>query len=72
MGTGDGFVSVSDGVSNTETLNFNNCIGLSANLPGNYGTYSVGIFPDSEKVFIEITETEGTFYIQSVELFLIE
>uniref|UniRef100_UPI0005CF27E2 insecticidal delta-endotoxin Cry8Ea1 family protein n=1 Tax=Bacillus cereus TaxID=1396 RepID=UPI0005CF27E2 len=51
VGPGDGFVSVSDGVSNTETLNFNNCNGLPANLPGNYVTHSVEIFPDSEKVF---------------------
>ncbi|MED1164580.1 pesticidal protein, partial [Bacillus paranthracis] len=41
-------------------------------LPAGYVTKELEYFPETDKVWIEIGETEGTFIVDSVELLLME
>lgn len=60
-GLGKGYVTMMDCNENQETLKFTSC-------EEGYMTKTVEVFPESDRVRIEIGETEGTFYIQSIEL----
>ncbi|ARV91397.1 pesticidal protein [Bacillus thuringiensis serovar roskildiensis] len=66
---------MTDEEGNTDQLTFGTCeeIGASnAFLSTGYITKELEFFPDTEKVRIEIGETEGIFQVESVELFLME
>ncbi|AZJ24771.1 hypothetical protein CT694_35710 (plasmid) [Bacillus wiedmannii bv. thuringiensis] len=60
-GPGKGYVTIMDCNENQETLTFTSC-------EEGYMTKTVEVFPESDRVRIEMGETEGTFYIQSIEL----
>nr|WFP21575.1 Cry56_orf1-like protein [Bacillus thuringiensis] len=60
-GTGKGYVTMMDCNGKQETLTFTSC-------EEGYMTKTVEVFPESDRVRIEIGETEGTFYIDSIEL----
>nr|WFP21573.1 Cry53_orf2-like protein [Bacillus thuringiensis] len=60
-GTGKGYVTMMDCNGKQETLTFTSC-------EEEYMTKTVEVFPESDRVRIEIGETEGTFYINSIEL----
>ncbi|MGF9922976.1 pesticidial crystal protein, partial [Bacillus toyonensis] len=60
-GPGKGYVTMMDCNGNQETLKFTSC-------EEGYMTKTVEIFPESDRVRIEIGETEGTFYVDSIEL----
>ncbi|WP_252198956.1 insecticidal delta-endotoxin Cry8Ea1 family protein [Bacillus mycoides] len=60
-GTGKGYVTMMDCNNNQETLTFTSC-------EEGYITKTVEVFPDTDSVRIEIGETEGSFYIESIEL----
>ncbi|AZJ24465.1 pesticidial crystal protein (plasmid) [Bacillus wiedmannii bv. thuringiensis] len=60
-GPGKGYVTMMDCNGNQETLKFTSC-------EEGYMTKTVEIFPESDRVRIEMGETEGTFYIDSIEL----
>nr|AFR75152.1 pesticidal crystal protein [Bacillus thuringiensis] len=60
-GPGKGYVTMMDCNGNLETLKFTSC-------EEGYMTKTVEVFPESDRVRIEIGETEGTFYIDSIEL----
>nr|ABW08088.1 insecticidal crystal protein [Bacillus thuringiensis] len=81
-GVGNGYVSIRDGGNQTETLTFSasdydtnsvyntqasNTNGLYNEQTG-YITKTVTFIPYTDQVWIEMSETEGTFYIESVEL----
>ncbi|QPW51643.1 pesticidial crystal protein (plasmid) [Bacillus thuringiensis] len=60
-GHGKGYVTMMDCNGNQEALKFTSC-------EEGYMTKTVEVFPESDRVRIEIGETEGTFYIDSIEL----
>nr|BAB72019.1 Cry40ORF2 protein [Bacillus thuringiensis serovar aizawai] len=60
-GPGKGYVTMMDCNGNQETLKFTSC-------EEGYMTKTVEVFPESDRVRIEIGETEGTFYVDSIEL----
>ncbi|MEB4814625.1 pesticidial crystal protein [Bacillus thuringiensis] len=60
-GPGKGYVTMMDCNGHQETLKFTSC-------EEGYMTKTVEVFPESDRVRIEIGETEGTFYIDSIEL----
>ncbi len=60
-GSGKGYVTLMDCNGKQETLKFTSC-------EEGYMTKTVEVFPESDRVRIEIGETEGTFYIDSIEL----
>nr|BAD08533.1 hypothetical protein [Bacillus thuringiensis serovar entomocidus] len=60
-GPGKGYVTMMGCNGKQETLTFTSC-------DGGYMTKTVEVFPESERVRIEIGETEGSFYIESIEL----
>ncbi|WP_230690659.1 pesticidial crystal protein [Bacillus thuringiensis] len=60
-GPGKGYVTMMDCNGNQETLKFTSC-------EEGYMTKTVEVFPESDRVRIEMGETEGTFYIDSIEL----
>ncbi|MBT2579834.1 pesticidial crystal protein [Bacillus sp. ISL-8] len=60
-GPGKGYVTMMDCNGKQETLKFTSC-------EEGYMTKTVEVFPESDRVRIEIGETEGTFYIDSIEL----
>ncbi|QPW51714.1 pesticidial crystal protein (plasmid) [Bacillus thuringiensis] len=60
-GPGKGYVTMMDCNGKQETLKFTSC-------EEGYVTKTVEVFPESDRVRIEIGETEGTFYIDSIEL----
>ncbi|MBZ8125721.1 pesticidial crystal protein [Bacillus thuringiensis] len=64
-GPGKGYVTMMDCNGKQETLKFTSC-------EEEYMTKTVEVFPESDRVRIEIGETEGTFYIQSIELLCIK
>nr|AGM16383.1 cry protein [Bacillus thuringiensis] len=81
-GVGNGYVSIRDGGNQTETLTFSasdyntdsvyntqvsNTNGLYNEQTG-YTTKTVTFIPYTDQVWIEMSETEGMFYIESVEL----
>lgn len=74
-GLGEGSVTIYDGEGNTDILTFSACDstdgGHYTSITG-YVTKELEFFPDAEKVCIEMGETEGTFKVESVELFLME
>nr|MCG3426722.1 pesticidial crystal protein [Bacillus thuringiensis] len=64
-GPGKGYVTMMDCNGNQETLKFTSC-------EEGYMTKTVEVFPESDRVRIEAGETEGTFYIDSIELICIK
>lgn len=60
-GPGKGYVTMKNCDGNQETLTFTSC-------EEGYITKTVEIFPENDRVRIEIGETEGSFYIESIEL----
>ncbi|MGF2773187.1 pesticidial crystal protein [Bacillus cereus] len=60
-GFGKGYVAIMDCKNNQETLTFTYC-------DEGYITKTVEVFPESNHVRIEVGETEGSFYIESIEL----
>nr|AEI26333.1 cry39Ab-like protein [Bacillus thuringiensis] len=60
-GPGKGYVTMMDCNGNQETLKFTSC-------EEGYMTKTAEVFPESDRVRIEMGETEGTFYIDSIEL----
>ncbi|MGE6619118.1 pesticidial crystal protein [Bacillus mycoides] len=60
-GPGKGYVTMMDCNGKQETLTFTSC-------EEGYMTKTVEVFPESDRVRIEIGETEGTFYIDNIEL----
>ncbi|MCU5409264.1 pesticidial crystal protein [Bacillus cereus] len=60
-GPGKGYVTMMDCNGTQETLKFTSC-------EEGYMTKTVEVFPESDRVRIEVGETEGTFYIDSIEL----
>ncbi|MES9783632.1 pesticidial crystal protein [Bacillus thuringiensis] len=60
-GPGKGYVTMIDCNGNQETMKFTSC-------EEGYMTKTVEVFPGNDRVRIEIGETEGTFYIDSIEL----
>ncbi|AFU17343.1 C-terminal half of 130-kDa type delta-endotoxin (plasmid) [Bacillus thuringiensis MC28] len=60
-GPGKGYVTMMDCNGKQETLTFTSC-------EEGYMTKTVKVFPESDRVRIEIGETEGSFYIESIEL----
>ncbi|AXY11484.1 hypothetical protein CUC43_33410 (plasmid) [Bacillus thuringiensis LM1212] len=78
-GAGKGTVTMSDGADYTETLTFTSCdyntIGTQTMTGGTlsgFVTKTLEIFPDTDRIRIDIGETEGTFKIESVELICME
>nr|AGU13819.1 pesticidal protein [Bacillus thuringiensis] len=74
-GLGEGYVTITDEEGNTDQLTFGACEEIDASnafISTGYITKELEFFPDTEKVRIEIGETEGTFQVESVELFLME
>ncbi|MGI8363133.1 hypothetical protein [Bacillus cereus] len=70
VGSGDGYVTIRDGAHHRETLTFNVC-----DYDGN-GTYvndntpitkEVAFYPHTEHMWVEISETDGAFHIESIE-----
>ncbi|WP_172805479.1 pesticidial crystal protein [Bacillus mycoides] len=60
-GPGKGYVTMMDCNGNQETLKFTSC-------EEGYMTKTVEVFPESDRIRIEMGETEGTFYVDSIEL----
>ncbi|WP_237982679.1 pesticidial crystal protein [Bacillus thuringiensis] len=60
-GPGKGYVTMMDCNGYQETLKFTSC-------EEGYMTKTVEVFPESGRVRIEMGETEGTFYVDSIEL----
>nr|BAD67158.1 hypothetical protein [Bacillus thuringiensis] len=60
-GSGKGYVTLMGCNGKKETLTFTSC-------DGGYITKTVEVFPESDRVRIEIGETEGSFYVESIEL----
>nr|AGM39663.1 DGI-11 [Bacillus thuringiensis] len=74
-GLGEGYVTITDEEGNTDQLRFGGCEEIDASnsfVSTGYVTKELEFFPDTEKVRIEIGETEGIFQVGSVELFLME
>ncbi|WP_267378628.1 insecticidal delta-endotoxin Cry8Ea1 family protein [Bacillus sp. GM_Baccil_2] len=74
-GLGEGYVTITDEEGNTDQLRFGGCEEIDASntfVSTGYMTKELEFFPDTEKVRIEIGATEGTFQVESVELFLME
>ncbi|MFJ1118982.1 pesticidal protein, partial [Bacillus thuringiensis] len=74
-GLGEGYVTITDEEGHTDQLTFSTCEEIDASntfVSTGYITKELEFFPDTEKVRIEIGETEGTFQVESIELFLIE
>ncbi|MBY7115385.1 pesticidial crystal protein [Bacillus sp. 17RED48] len=60
-GPGKGYVTMMDCNGKQETLKFISC-------EEGYMTKTVEVFPESDRIRIEMGETEGTFYVDSIEL----
>ncbi|MGX5576209.1 insecticidal delta-endotoxin Cry8Ea1 family protein [Bacillus toyonensis] len=68
-GGGKGTVTISDCTAYPETLLFTSC---DKNTIDTFVTKTLEIFPDTDRIRIDIGETEGMFKIESVELICIE
>ncbi|ARV91367.1 pesticidal protein [Bacillus thuringiensis serovar roskildiensis] len=74
-GLGEGYITITDEEGHTDQLTFGTCEEIDASntfVTTGYITKELEFFPDTEKVRIEIGETEGTFQVESIELFLME
>ncbi|PEA02504.1 insecticidal delta-endotoxin Cry8Ea1 family protein [Bacillus cereus] len=78
-GAGKGTVTMSDCADYTETLTFTSCdyntVGSQTMTGGTLSgvvTKTLEIFPDTDRIRIDIGETEGTFQVESVELICME
>ncbi|MEC2709750.1 insecticidal delta-endotoxin Cry8Ea1 family protein [Bacillus thuringiensis] len=74
-GLGEGYITITEEEGNTDQLTFGTCEEIDASntfVSTGYITKELEFFPDTEKVRIEIGETEGTFQVESIELFLME
>nr|AJW76682.1 insecticidal crystal protein 1 [Bacillus thuringiensis] len=60
-GPGKGYVTMMDCNGKQETLTFTSC-------EEGYITKTIEVFPESNRIRIEMGETEGTFYVDSIEL----
>nr|AEH76815.1 Cry7Ba1-like protein [Bacillus thuringiensis] len=75
IGLGEGYITITDEEGHTDQLTFGSCESIDSSnslVSTGYITKELEFFPDTEKVHIEIGETEGTFQVESVELFLME
>nr|BAB78602.1 crystal protein CryE6Q [Bacillus thuringiensis] len=78
-GAGKGTVTLSDCADYTETLSFTSCdyntVGTQTMTKGTlsgFVTKTLENFPDTDRIRIDIGETEGTFKVESVELICME
>ncbi|PFK27947.1 insecticidal delta-endotoxin Cry8Ea1 family protein [Bacillus cereus] len=78
-GGGKGTVTMNDCAAYTETLTFTSCdyntIGsqtMTSGTVSGFVTKTLEIFPDTDRIRIDIGETEGMFRIESVELICME
>ncbi|ADY24720.1 pesticidial crystal protein cry4BA [Bacillus paranthracis] len=74
-GIGDGYVTILDCANHVDTLTFGACDAgsdVSSNELAGYVTKTLEIYPDTDQISIEIGETEGTFYIESIDLIRME
>nr|ABB51653.1 crystal protein Cry28Aa [Bacillus thuringiensis serovar finitimus] len=74
-GIGNGYVTILDCANHIDTLTFSSCdsgFTTSSNELAAYVTKTLEIFPDTDQIRIEIGETEGTFYVESVDLIRME
>ncbi|MRB12629.1 hypothetical protein H0I83_31000 (plasmid) [Bacillus thuringiensis serovar fukuokaensis] len=70
VGGGDGYVTIRDGAHHTETLTFNACdydINGTYVTDNTYLTKEVVFHPETQHMWVEVSETEGVFHIDSVE-----
>nr|Q03749.1 RecName: Full=Pesticidal crystal protein Cry7Aa; AltName: Full=129 kDa crystal protein; AltName: Full=Crystaline entomocidal protoxin; AltName: Full=Insecticidal delta-endotoxin CryVIIA(a) [Bacillus thuringiensis]AAA22351.1 crystal protein [Bacillus thuringiensis serovar galleriae] len=74
IGIGEGYITITDEEGHTDQLRFTACEEIDASnaFISGYITKELEFFPDTEKVHIEIGETEGIFLVESIELFLME
>ncbi|PFY53912.1 hypothetical protein COL62_34670, partial [Bacillus toyonensis] len=68
-GGGKGTATISDCTAYPETLIFTSC---EKNTIDTFVTKTLEIFPDTDRIRIDIGETEGTFRVESVELICME
>ncbi|OTW84346.1 insecticidal delta-endotoxin Cry8Ea1 family protein (plasmid) [Bacillus cereus] len=70
VGGGDGYVTIRDGAHHQETLTFNACDydvnGTYVN-DNSYITEEVVFYPETKHMWVEVSESEGSFYIDSIE-----
>ncbi|MEB8676368.1 insecticidal delta-endotoxin Cry8Ea1 family protein [Bacillus cereus] len=70
VGGGDGYVTIRDGAHHQETLTFNACDydvnGTYVN-DNSYITKEVVFYPETKHMWVEVSESEGSFYIDSIE-----
>ncbi|ALL11744.1 hypothetical protein BTXL6_10620 [Bacillus thuringiensis] len=74
-GLGEGYITITDEEGNTDQLTFGSCENIDSSnsfVSTGYITKELEFFLDTDQVQIEIGETEGTFQVESVELFLME
>nr|AAS68357.1 insecticidal protein Cry9Ec [Bacillus thuringiensis serovar galleriae] len=75
VGGGDGYVTIQDGAHHQETLTFNACDydvnGTYVN-DNTYITKEVVFYPETKHMWIEVSESEGAFYIDSIEFIEIQ
>ncbi|ALL11841.1 pesticidal protein [Bacillus thuringiensis] len=74
-GLGEGYITIMDEEGHTDQLTFGACEKIDASntfMSTGYITKELEFFPDTEKVHIEIGETEGIFKVESIALFLME
>ncbi|MES9710967.1 insecticidal delta-endotoxin Cry8Ea1 family protein, partial [Bacillus safensis] len=70
VGGGDGYVTIRDGAHHKETLTFNACdydINGTYVTDNTYLTKEVVFHPETQHMWVEVSETEGVFHIDSVE-----
>nr|ABS53003.1 crystal protein [Bacillus thuringiensis] len=74
IGIEEGYITITDEEGHTDQLRFTACEEIDASnyFISGYITKELEFFPDTEKVHIEIGETEGEFLVESIELFLME
>nr|AIK28320.1 insecticidal crystal protein Cry7Ab [Bacillus thuringiensis] len=74
IGIGEGYITITDEERHTDQLTFTACEEIDASnaFISGFFTKELEFFPDTEKVHIEIGETEGIFLVESIELFLME
>nr|WAU17183.1 Cry9Eb-like protein [Bacillus thuringiensis] len=70
VGGGDGYVTIRDGAHHTEKLTFNACdydINGTYVTDNTYLTKEVVFYSHTEHMWVEVSETEGAFHIDSIE-----
>nr|AGU13848.1 pesticidal protein [Bacillus thuringiensis] len=70
VGGGDGYVTIRDGAHHQETLTFNACdydVNGTYVDDNTYITKDVVFYPETKHMWVEVSESEGSFYIDSIE-----